>query len=334
MPGLDGQKCQCRILTPKARIGSHTIPRQEIIALVIVTRPVTALWNGFMEPPAYVMPLVDSTCMIISLECDQRVLAPFFSSRCAEILDHMKLWERDTKVYPVHYVTAADIQLDSQWQTRPPFLQYDMDTWPVHRDFVREVPQEERILKVFAAVVARVVAQRNYNDKVLEVLNSHKHYLTAKRIIVRMILASIFGHIKDEVGNKSLVEEISLKSLDLSHKMSLASAMEASLAAEKAGKLRSLLPIERDGLLVTEGRLARGLKAQLGKEALPILMPDTRIAYLIMVQANEEDHKGFKITLARSRSQAWIHRAMPLAKRVCSECAGEGSAGAAHGSLS
>ena len=87
----DGGTYESRILAAKARIGRHSIPRQELNALVIVCRLLTALWNGFAKNPEYVVVLVDSTCTISSLECDQRILAPFFSSRCAEVLDHISL---------------------------------------------------------------------------------------------------------------------------------------------------------------------------------------------------------------------------------------------------
>ena len=135
--GPNGEAFESRILAAKARIGRHTIPRQELNALVIICRLTTALWNGMVEKPAYVSVLVDSTCTISSLECDQRILAPFFSSRCAEVLEHFALWSEDTEVLPIQYVptdlnisdiatkgkaVAADIQLGSVWQTSIPWI--------------------------------------------------------------------------------------------------------------------------------------------------------------------------------------------------------------------
>ena len=57
--------------------------------------------------------------------------------------------------------------------------------------------------------------------------------------------------------------------------------------AWEAGKLASLLPSKERRLIVTKGRLGeKSLERILGVTALPILMPESRVAYLYMVYAH------------------------------------------------
>ena len=87
-----------------------------------------------------------------------------------------------------------------------------------------------------------------------------------------------------------------------------------------SGKLVGLAPKLSKGRFVTRGRFGSGLANVLGLVELPILLPDSQLAYLIMVQAHLETHSAAKSTLARSRTQAWIVRGFNLAVKVCQEC--------------
>ena len=92
-----------------------------------------------------------------------------------------------------------------------------------------------------------------------------------------------------------------------------------------AGKLSSLLPCRDGKLIVTRGRLGEhSLERLLGVSSLPILMPDSRVAYLYMVYAHCGEfglvHRGLVSTLARSRRKVWIVRGRDLAKRVVRSC--------------
>ena len=58
----------------------------------------------------------------------------------------------------------------------------------------------------------------------------------------------------------------------------------------------------------------------LGVSALNILVPDSRLAELKMQEAHDQDHKGAKITLWRSRADVWIWKGMKLAEKVEKAC--------------
>ena len=87
-------------------------------------------------------------------------------------------------------------------------------------------------------------------------------------------------------------------------------------------KLNDLTPSWSKGVFgspggwVTRGRLQKGIFSILGVHKLPILLPETQLAYLLMFQAHEDDHKGSKITLWRSRSKAWVVKGKSLADKV------------------
>ena len=96
-------------------------------------------------------------------------------------------------------------------------------------------------------------------------------------------------------------------------------------------RLTSLLPVRNGKLIVTTGRLGeKSLERLLGVKCLPILMNDTRVAYLYMVLAHEkesglsnlsvEHHRGYVGTLARSCTYVWIVKGRSLAKKVVSKC--------------
>ena len=73
---------------------------------------------------------------------------------------------------------------------------------------------------------------------------------------------------------------------------------------------------------MTRGMLwrSKGIFSILGVYEFPILLPESRLAYLLMLQAHEEAHKGAKITLWRSRSKAWVVKGKNLAVKVEREC--------------
>ena len=91
------------------------------------------------------------------------------------------------------------------------------------------------------------------------------------------------------------------------------------------GRLASLLPERKGGLVVTTGRLGEeSLLRLLGVTSLPILMPQSRIALLYMGLAHAgetgTDHRGVVGTLAWSRTYVWVVKARNLAKKVVDQC--------------
>ena len=75
------------------------------------------------------------------------------------------------------------------------------------------------------------------------------------------------------------------------------------------------------GIVFTQGCVGQGIERLLGVSRLPVLMPSTRLAKLIMIESHCEDHrKTPSDALARSREQAWIVRGGKLAKTTNANC--------------
>ena len=93
--------------------------------------------------------------------------------------------------------------------------------------------------------------------------------------------------------------------LQKAERLLLLHGMPGTKDALDKGKLASLLPLYEGRLIVTKGRLGeRSLNRLLGVSSLPILMPDSRVSYLFMLQAHCGEfglvHRGAVATLARS----------------------------------
>ena len=94
--------------------------------------------------------------------------------------------------------------------------------------------------------------------------------------------------------------------------------MEPTVEAFRKGHLDSLRPVEAQGIVYVRGRCDSALPNLLGVDKLPVLARNTKLAWLIMVEAHEENHRlSPSDVLARSRQRAWIIRGKFLAKEVC-----------------
>ena len=121
--------------------------------------------------------------------------------------------------------------------------------------------------------------------------------------------------------HKTLVDN-SNSTLTLQHarKLWFISAMPATITALKAGRLRELDIHQVDGVQVIQGRAASGMQKFFGQNSLPVIMGSTRVAFLIMLDANCQDHAGRDITLATSRHTAWIVNSKKLSKNIVRNC--------------
>jgi hypothetical protein len=117
----------------------------------------------------------------------------------------------------------------------------------------------------------------------------------------------------------SRVEMLKAEKLIMKH------GMIKTAEAYQHGQLTSLLPFIRDGIIYTRGRLGeKTMEAILGVPELPILMPKSRVAELVMWRAHcgysGLFHRSETETLAKSRATAWIVKGKHLAKKIRSEC--------------
>ena len=98
-------------------------------------------------------------------------------------------------------------------------------------------------------------------------------------------------------------------------------SMDLTRQAFDKGKLTSLNASLVRGVVVMKGRAGDNLKNILGVRSIPVLMPETRLGRLIMIQTHKQDHKRDpRDAMSRSRRDAWIVSARQLAKSVIKSC--------------
>ena len=98
-------------------------------------------------------------------------------------------------------------------------------------------------------------------------------------------------------------------------------SMELTVKALSNGELEPLRPTLDRGIVYDQSRCDKDLMKLLGVPPLPVLVRQSRLAYLIMLEANAEDHRSSHTNvLARYRQRAWIIRGRFLAKEICKSC--------------
>ena len=159
---------------------------------------------------------------------------------------------------------------------------------------------------------------------VQRVINYSNNLGKVKRILA-MVVTGWKRRSRGNIPTVKDLENIAAKDISEAERLVLISAMSDTASAEEEGKLVSLSPKKDGCIIVTSGRIGeKNLSRLLGTPFLPVLMPQSRAAYLYMVQAHEgEDgtvHCAIAETLARSREKVWVVRGRDVAKKVCSQC--------------
>ena len=94
------------------------------------------------------------------------------------------------------------------------------------------------------------------------------------------------------------------------------------MAALRKGDLWSLGAVRHEGMVwMSDMCSPEEMVAVLGVGRLSVIMLSTRLALLVMTQANEEDHCADpRDPMARARRVCWIPRSRALALRVIKNC--------------
>ena len=339
------------LLCAKAKVtplSGLTTPRVELNSLVLGSRlALTAARALKVEKflcPTDIYMLSDSECSIAALDKTTSNLKPFFHNRVVEIGENVSEMRKICAVEEVYHVpgklNVADLgtrsgvkvdQLgsDTVWQKGPSFLSLRRELWPVTRPTQKyDVPDEEirGEPQVYLSAALKVKLSRVVQsdpglcyvikddldsqvspllENIMAVMNYSNCLDTVKRILARLFQTWQGGK---ELGKMAPVKE----TLEKAEQMILVSAMPRTVEALRKGKLFSLLPCKVGNLLVTRGRVGEEpMSDLLGVSYLPILMPDTRAAFLYMYQSHVGMtglvHKSVAETLARSRALVWIH---------------------------
>ena len=361
------------LVTAKTRVTPQagcTTPRAELSGLVLLARLVDKVIKALDIPPIRITLMGDSTCTISACEVNCASLKPFFSNRVMEILHLMDGWGKksglsacqelggdvigdmehevlvDELMHVAGPLNVADYpsrgnlewqEMDegSLWQQGPSFLRENRVNWPVNRDFISNVPQEETKSKFFKVVQVvhqiramtwratpgegDIPAPLPFAVKVMRVMWRWNKLSLVRRTMARLCHAQRYG-------DSSLIEqEPSPKDFREADWWMRWLSMPDTLQALKNKRKEdsSLTPFWSEGLLVVRGRLTpKSMKTQLGHEQLILLSNKSRLAYLILTACHEEDHrKSPADALWRSRTKGyWIINGMKLSKQITRLC--------------
>ena len=323
------EKFTASLLIAKAKVGKDkSTPRDEMNGLIVLVRLITTVVEGLSESPQSITIIGDSTCTILSVETAKKLKA-WMSGKVDEVHRHIELWRSmDIKVDNLYYIqgelnpadilTRGDVkpeqlQSGSTWQTGPAFLKEDRANWPITRDFPGgELPRAEVLVKCFA--IAGLQPDWYGFSRIIDMASKTNKLKTVLGTLARVIRAA------GKSDRKAICEEPSAKNLEDASLLLQITFGLYSVPDIMAGKYKNLVPIYSKGRWVTRGRLGGQLISLLGVEELVILDDKNHLSLLYMWAAHNSSHCYPKITLARSRSYAWIVYGYRLASRVSKSC--------------
>ena len=297
----------------------YTVPRSELCGALIVSRLLVAVVSALYkleEYPTRVVMCLDSRCIICALEMRSSKLLPFFQNRLAEINENLDLIAKRYDVEPVQWVqseqnpadlltrgTASikDIGPGSFHQKGPNFISFPRDKWPVSRSFVPvEIPGDEvrsKEISFFAAVRIDICSDNpKIPINIVQIVESMANYSNCLNKVHRIMARAIRGwgcrDMEKVITNPKALTKIAMEptrsEIDIAKNLLLVHGMVATAQALVEGRLASLLPVRQGKLIVTTGRLGdKSMSRLLGVSHLPILMPNTRVAYLYMNLAHQ-----------------------------------------------
>ena len=189
----------------------YTVPRSELCGALLVSRLMLTVVKALCrmeEKPVHAIMLLDSRCIISSLELTSSKLLPFFQNRLSEIQENLDAIAEKCVVEKVHWVPSnlnpadlltrgtvniRDIGVNSFHQKGPEFLSFSRDEWPVTREFVPvSIPEEEFRVKSFPKIAA-VQASNVKIDTLRKTVEGLTHYSNSLCKVVRILARVIRG---------------------------------------------------------------------------------------------------------------------------------------------
>ena len=342
-PGAE-ERVEVRLVLGKSRVTpltGTTAPRSEAQAGVILSRLMLLVSKSVKFKVERIILASDSEAFIAATEKSGGVLGPYLASRVSEFHLNMEEMREKAFVEPLQHVpgvkniadlvtrghaSVKEVGPGSEWQDGPGFMKLPRGRWPLSREFCREVPPEELRKKVVtvAAAAARQELGSDRLSRMVEDVMRHATTLEKAEAVLARVCRTLFpARTEEEQGRREMIRlDPDVRGLEAARHLMLLCSMGPSVQALEEGKLLSLGAEYKKGLVQMKGRLpAHRLALLLGAKALPVLQPKTRMAYLIMRQCHEKNHrKGFRSAVAASRQFAWIPRAGNLAKTVVGQC--------------
>ena len=335
----DESTIDSNLLIAKTRvspIAGSTIPRMELQGLLQLSRLMLKVVESLQTKVHRIVLAGDSACSIMALKRDGLSFNAYFQHRLAEIQQNLNIMKNkvdklepilkiDGSLNPADICTRdtgkiSDLLPGSTWQKGPQFLQKPLEDWPLKNiENNQAIPAEEM------KRVNTVQHIENYfgpsDPSLTEWIQQ-----TCQRSLNLKIIKSVLIRCLKARGQPNyaavLRENPNAIEMEIAHKLILMAHMEPTAQAWKKGKLSSLNPVCKKGIIYTQGRYSDAKMLEItGQVKLPILLASTRAALLIAWDAHLSDHaKDINGLLARMRRSAWIVKGRGLARQIIKSC--------------
>ena len=321
---------QCRLVAGKTRVAPTkkiSVPRMELMGAVTAVRLAQTVLAGLRFEIQARHFFTDASAALGMIRGQSGSFLEFVGTRVGEIRSKSDVeneWSwipTDENLADLGTRTSVKPEMmgpDSEYQNGKRWMNQSKESWPSSTIPGGQIPQEELI------PAARVHAGTH---SVKEPLIDLKDFSSLSRVTNRLAwTAKAVESFKFKAGK--ILTLSSMSSLQGKALNFLLFEAQASVrVALKNGELDTLRPMFKDvegfgglQLVVTSGRLGKGLVVGYDKENLPLLKCTERLATLFMKEAHEIDHSGADRSLQRSRQQVWIIQGARLAKVIVKNC--------------
>ena len=212
-------------------------------------------------------------------------------------------------------VSPKGLNLDSEWQNGPKFLELPIDKWPIRQDNSNDILPEQAEIKTH--VLHSCI-------KVEDIILSERFSNFVKFIRVSARVLSVC--LKKPYSLKYIIEPVTVAKYNNAVKYWVKHCQrnlltELEKGARGEGKFRKLSPeIREDGVYVIGGRASRWFEASYNKCRTPILPGSHNFAKLYVKMIHNDNHDGVDSVIAKVRLTYWIIGLLQLCKSVVYKC--------------
>ena len=209
-----------------------------------------------------------------------------------------------------------DIDINSEWQKGPHFLQLHESEWPITKTY-----SEQKIpINTIKLELSSPAIQTNPKDTLASRINIEKYsnYKKLLRVTAR-ILAMYKKELKPTLKNATRM--LTADDIDNAERFWI---LESQSSMEKdilSGKFKRLCPRKRDdGIYVVGGRARGWVEMSYNKSEIILLPYEHRFSRLYAENIHCQGHLGVLSTASKIRTKFWIIKLLKLVKSIRTNC--------------
>jgi hypothetical protein len=332
---------QCCLLFAKTRVApvkQLTIPRLELMAVVICSRILSFVEGELDQPIESKFIWTDSMCVLSWLKTG-KVTSVFVENRLKELRKRSDVQFRFVKTHenpadiPTRGMRLASLTKCSAWWNGPVWLTRPPDQWPNPGPASTPVEVNDADVNCGQAVNA-VAEETTVNDPVFD-LTRYGSLAKLLRVTCYVLMAvKLFKRVKEpgcatvDAKNLQHAQQFWERRIQELHYGRLIEQLKATNGTydDRLGKWKNFarqlgLYVRADGMLTCRGRFGNSPDISPVSKDPKLLPGHSRFSELIINRFHERVlHSGPKHTLAALRTQYWIPRARSRIRSILLKC--------------